>query len=70
MLGLAYLRADTCKCGRSLTETTASDVDERSWHVTKHTCTACEMLAIRQKAEAGDYPTAELWTVERVATQP
>jgi hypothetical protein len=64
MLGLAYYEADKCPgCGRSLTDSTHGE--ESDWLVTKHTCHACEMLAIKQKAEQGKYPSAEMWTVER-----
>ena len=69
MLGLAYLEADTCRgCGKPLSVTTAPDVDERSWQVTRHTCTACEALAIHQKhldSKEYPYPGAYLWTAEK-----
>lgn len=67
MLGLAYLRADTCSgCGKSLTDTTTTDA--RDWTATKHVCGACEKLSIDQKAlDAKDHPhtSAYVWTVER-----
>lgn len=67
MLGLAYLRADTCSgCGKSLTATTQGD--EKDWLVTRHTCHACEMLSIQQKAldtKEHKHTSAYVWSVER-----
>jgi hypothetical protein len=69
MLGLAYLEADSCPgCGKSLTLSADPAADARDWLVTRHTCTACEMLAITQKAldtKEHKHTSAYLWTVEK-----
>ena len=69
MLGLAYYEADKCPgCGKSLTETAGPGVDERSWRVMRHTCTACEALSIAQQSldtKEHKHVSAYLWTTER-----
>lgn len=67
MLGLAWYEADRCTgCGQSLTESAHPDADEKDYQVSTHTCAACYMLAVRQKAASEEKnPSAVLWSVER-----
>lgn len=69
MLGLAWYEADKCAgCGQSLSVSAHPAADAKDWQATRHVCTACEMVSIRQSAtDAAEnkHSRSHLWTVER-----